>query len=70
MASDLSRDFLGQRFQNPVLLASGTAAFGRELAGIVDLDRLGGLVTKAVSSVQRQTSERRTRKSGVASTVP
>ncbi len=53
MASDLSRDFLGQRFQNPVLLASGTAAFGRELAGIVDLDRLGGLVTKAVSLAPR-----------------
>ncbi len=49
MASDLSRDFLGQRFQNPVLLASGTAGFGRELAGVLDLDRLGGLVTKAVS---------------------
>jgi dihydroorotate dehydrogenase (NAD+) catalytic subunit len=53
VASDLSRDFLGQRFQNPVLLASGTAAFGRELAGIVDLDRLGGLVTKAVSLAPR-----------------
>jgi dihydroorotate dehydrogenase (NAD+) catalytic subunit len=32
-----------------LLLASGTAGFGRELAGILDLDRLGGLVTKAVS---------------------
>jgi dihydroorotate dehydrogenase (NAD+) catalytic subunit len=49
VAADLSRDFLGQRFQNPVLLASGTAGFGRELAGVADLDRLGGLVTKAVS---------------------
>jgi dihydroorotate dehydrogenase (NAD+) catalytic subunit len=53
VASDLSRDFLGQRFQNPVLLASGTAGYGRELAGVVDLDRLGGLVTKAVSLAPR-----------------
>lgn len=54
MAADLSRDFLGQRFQNPVLLASGTAGFGRELAGVADLDRLGGLVTKAVSLTPRR----------------
>jgi dihydroorotate dehydrogenase (NAD+) catalytic subunit len=46
---DLSCELLGQRFQNPLLLAAGTAGFGRELAGVVDLDRLGGLVTKAVS---------------------
>ena len=39
----------GITFPNPILLASGTAGFGRELAGVVALDRLGGLVTKAVS---------------------
>jgi dihydroorotate dehydrogenase (NAD+) catalytic subunit len=39
----------GLHFQNPVILAAGTAGYGRELAGVVDLDRLGGLVTKAVS---------------------
>jgi dihydroorotate dehydrogenase (NAD+) catalytic subunit len=49
MRSDLSRDLFGRRFQNPLLLAAGTAGFGRELQGVVDLDRLGGLVTKAVS---------------------
>lgn len=53
MAADLSLDFLGQRFQNPVLLASGTAGFGRELDGVMELDRLGGLVTKAVSLAPR-----------------
>ena len=46
---DLSRELLGRRFQNPLLLAAGTAGFGRELDGMLDLDRLGGLVTKAVS---------------------
>jgi dihydroorotate dehydrogenase (NAD+) catalytic subunit len=46
---DLSRELLGRRFHNPLLLAAGTAGFGRELDGVLDLDRLGGLVTKAVS---------------------
>ena len=32
-----------------MLLAAGTAAYGRELADVMDLDALGGLVTKAVS---------------------
>lgn len=43
----------GVTFQNPVLLAAGTAAFGRELAGVLDPDRLGGIVTKAVSLAPR-----------------
>lgn len=45
----LERTVFGARFQNPILLASGTAGYGRELVGVMDLDRLGGLVTKAVS---------------------
>ena len=44
----------GIEFQNPVLLAAGTAAYGRELARVVDLDALGGLITKAVSIERRQ----------------
>ena len=48
-ASPLTIEAAGLRFQNPLLLASGTAAYGRELAGVVDLEALGGLVTKAVS---------------------
>jgi len=43
----------GIDFQNPVLLAAGTAAYGRELASVVDLDELGGLITKAVSVDRR-----------------
>jgi len=41
--------FCGIDFQNPVLLAAGTAAYGEELDEVIRLDRLGGLVTKAVS---------------------
>ncbi|UCF41450.1 MAG: dihydroorotate dehydrogenase [Gemmatimonadota bacterium] len=40
-------------FQNPVMLAAGTAGFGRELKDVIDLDRLGGIVTKAVSPEPR-----------------
>jgi dihydroorotate dehydrogenase (NAD+) catalytic subunit len=43
----------GIDFQNPLLLAAGTAAYGRELAGVIDLESLGGLVTKAVSVERR-----------------
>lgn len=50
----VGRMVAGIGFRNPVLLAAGTAGFGRELDGIVDLDRLGGLVTKAVSLEPRR----------------
>lgn len=45
----LATEAAGLAFQNPVLLAAGTAAYGRELADVMPLERLGGLVTKAVS---------------------
>jgi dihydroorotate dehydrogenase (NAD+) catalytic subunit len=45
----LESDLAGIRFPNPVLLAAGTAAYGRELADVMPLEVLGGLVTKAVS---------------------
>ena len=40
-------------FQNPILLAAGTAGFGREVAGVIDLESLGGLITKSVSPEPR-----------------
>jgi len=46
-------EVLGARFQNPVLLAAGTAAFGREIDDVIDLDALGGIVTKAVTPEPR-----------------
>jgi dihydroorotate dehydrogenase (NAD+) catalytic subunit len=52
-AGALARTVFGLHFQNPLLLAAGTAGFGRELDGVLDLDRLGGLVTKAVSREPR-----------------
>jgi len=52
-ASALAVTVAGIEFQNPVLLAAGTAAYGRELSRVIDLDSLGGLVTKAVSVERR-----------------
>ena len=37
-----------------MLLAAGTAGFGREVDGVVDLDALGGIVTKAVTPEPRR----------------
>ena len=51
--SALAVQVAGLAFQNPIVLAAGTAAYGRELADIVDLRSLGGLVTKAVSPQPR-----------------
>jgi dihydroorotate dehydrogenase (NAD+) catalytic subunit len=53
MTAALRTTVAGLEFTNPVLLASGTAGYGRELAGIVELERLGGFVTKAVSPEPR-----------------
>jgi dihydroorotate dehydrogenase (NAD+) catalytic subunit len=44
----------GVVFQNPILLAAGTAGFGREVDGVIDLGALGGIVTKAVTPEPRR----------------
>lgn len=36
-------------FRNPIVLAAGTAGYGHELHDVMDLNRIGGLVTKAIS---------------------
>lgn len=41
------------RLPNPVLVASGTFGYAREMAGIVDLARLGGIVPKTISQEPR-----------------
>src|SRR6266576_6520122 len=46
---DLSVEFCGIRFKNPVIAASGTFGYGIEFEDIVHLDKLGGFVTKGLS---------------------
>ena len=41
----------GVTFKNPILTASGTFGSGQEYAQFVDLNRLGGVVTKGVANV-------------------
>lgn len=48
---DLSIDVGGLHLANPVMPASGT--FAHELAGVIDLDRLGAFVTKTVTPDKR-----------------
>ena len=53
VAAGLRVGAAGLDFQNPIVLAAGTAGYGHELSGVMDLDALGGLVTKAVSREPR-----------------
>ncbi|MEW6427451.1 MAG: dihydroorotate dehydrogenase [Thermodesulfobacteriota bacterium] len=49
MAPDLTV-FLGKlQLANPVLTASGTFGYAREFEGLVEVNRLGGVVTKGIS---------------------
>ena len=45
----LATTLCGISFENPVLAASGTFAYGIEFAEIVDLNRIGGIVVKGLS---------------------
>src|SRR5579884_2297440 len=46
---DLSADLAGWQVDTAVLLASGCAAAGQELASYNDLTAIGGVVTKSIS---------------------
>ena len=48
-AADLSVQIGALRLRNPILAASGTFGYGFEFAHLVNLNRLGGLVTKGLS---------------------
>jgi dihydroorotate dehydrogenase (NAD+) catalytic subunit len=46
---DLSVTLGRLRLRNPVLVASGTFGYAREMAGVVDFARLGGVIPKTVT---------------------
>ena len=48
---NMSVDLCGVRLKNPVMTASGTFGSGIEFSSFFDLNRLGAVVTKGVSSV-------------------
>src|SRR5215831_2012788 len=49
-SSLLSIEIAGVRFNNPVLTASGACGYGLDMAGLIDLNRLGGICTKGLSA--------------------
>ncbi|MBO0699101.1 MAG: dihydroorotate dehydrogenase [Zavarzinella sp.] len=53
MSPDLSVQFGSLRLRNPVLVASGTFGYAREMAGVVDFARLGGIIPKTVTAKPR-----------------
>src|SRR5215211_6401575 len=52
-ALDLSVRLGRLRLPNPILVASGTFGYAREMAGLVDLARLGGIVPKTITAQLR-----------------
>lgn len=53
MKPDLRVDIAGVTFKNPVMVASGTFGYGEEFADFIDLDALGGIVTKSITLKER-----------------
>lgn len=53
----LGVNFCGVEFKNPIALASGTCAFGRELDEAYGIERLGGISTKGLTLRPRYGNE-------------
>ena len=51
---NLSVEFAGRRLNNPVMTASGTCGYADELGDFMDVNILGGLITKSVSLEPRK----------------
>lgn len=51
---DLSVNLCGVHLRNPVITASGTCGYGREFARLWGLDKIGGVVLKAVTLDERK----------------
>jgi len=54
MKPDLSVQVGQLKFRNPVLLASGTVGYGSEMSEFIDLNSIGGIVTKSLSLKPRK----------------
>lgn len=51
---DVSINIAGVKFNNPVIMASGTYGFGKEYAEYVDLNALGGISVKGLTLKERK----------------
>src|SRR3970040_314983 len=52
--ADLSVQVGPLKFRNPILLASGTVGYGNEMSEFIDLNKIGGIVTKSLSLKPRK----------------
>jgi dihydroorotate dehydrogenase (NAD+) catalytic subunit len=52
--SDISIDYCGLKLKNPIFTASGTCGYFDELSDFVELDSLGGFITKSISLEPRE----------------
>src|SRR6516165_7717543 len=53
MTTDLSVTLGRLRLSNPIMAASGTFGYAHEMAGVLDLGRLGGIIPKTVTRQPR-----------------
>jgi dihydroorotate dehydrogenase (NAD+) catalytic subunit len=53
-STDISMNFAGLRLRNPVFTASGTCGYGDELADFMDVNALGGFITKSITLKPRK----------------
>ena len=51
---DLSVNIAGVKFNNPVIMASGTYGFGKEYSEYIDLNKLGGISVKGLTLLERK----------------
>lgn len=51
---DLSVKIAEVKFSNPVLVASGTFGYGEEYDALIDLSKLGGIITKSITLKPRE----------------
>ena len=51
---DLSVNIAGVKFNNPVIMASGTYGFGKEYSEYIDLNKIGGISVKGLTLLERK----------------
>ncbi len=54
MVVDLSCEIAGIKLKNPVMVASGTFGYGKEYSELVDINKIGAIVTKSVTAKARK----------------
>ena len=53
-AVDIAVEFAGLKLANPVFTASGTCGYADELADFMDVNKLGGFITKSITLKPRK----------------